>query len=68
MTIQASETPGDPVNQKLTFCVSSAFGRQLRANGDRGTDHGRSLYTIIAGYGVRGGPYGRVAVNCCGRN
>ena len=30
---------GPSANEQLTFCVSSDFGRQLRANGDNGTDH-----------------------------
>jgi uncharacterized protein (DUF1501 family) len=51
-------TLGVPASQQLTFCVTSDFGRQLRANGDRGTDHGRGLYTILGGYDVRGGIYG----------
>lgn len=51
-------TLSDPANRRLTLCVTSDFGRQLRANGDRGTDHGRGLYSIVAGYDVRGGVYG----------
>ncbi|NND45484.1 MAG: DUF1501 domain-containing protein [Xanthomonadales bacterium] len=51
-------TAGAPANEQLTFCVSSDFGRQLRANGDKGTDHGRGIYTIVAGHGVNGGVYG----------
>jgi len=58
--ISSIATLGEPANRKLTFCVSSDFGRQLRANGDRGTDHGRGLYSIIAGYDVRGGNYGEM--------
>jgi uncharacterized protein (DUF1501 family) len=53
-------TLGDPADQKLTFCVTTDFGRQLRANGDRGTDHGRGLYSIVAGYDVNGGIYGEM--------
>ncbi len=40
--------------------MSSDFGWQLRANGDDGTDHGRGIYTILAGYGVTGGVYGEM--------
>ena len=53
-------TTGAPAVEQLTFCVSSDFGRQLRANGDDGTDHGRGIYTILAGYGVTGGVYGEM--------
>ena len=53
-------TTGAPAEEQLTFCVSSDFGRQLPANGDDGTDHGRGIYTILAGYGVTGGVYGEM--------
>jgi uncharacterized protein (DUF1501 family) len=44
-----------------TVCVfATDFGRQLRANGQRGTDHGRGNYMIIVGPGVRGGVYGEM--------
>lgn len=51
---------GPTVNaaDQLLFCVTSDFGRQLRANGDRGTDHGRGLYTVLIGSDVTGGIYG----------
>jgi hypothetical protein len=54
--------PGDTSAPKdnLTICVSSDFGRQLRANGDNGTDHGRGLYTLLIGWGVKGGLYGEM--------
>ncbi len=40
--------------------IAGEFGRQLRSNGDRGTDHGRGNYFLIMGDGVRGGVYGEM--------
>ena len=51
---------GAPVADQLMFCFTSDFGRQLRANGDRGTDHGRGIYTILVGTDVNGGVYGEM--------
>ncbi len=44
----------------LVLYFSSDFGRQLRANGDAGTDHGRGLYSILWGTDVGGGLYGEM--------
>jgi uncharacterized protein (DUF1501 family) len=44
----------------MVFNFTSDFGRQLKANGDRGTDHGRGIYTILLGSDVHGGPYGEM--------
>ena len=49
------ETPAD---EQLVFTVASDFGRQLRANGTAGTDHGSGTYTLVFGTPVRGGVYG----------
>jgi uncharacterized protein (DUF1501 family) len=51
--IENIQTVGTEAHKQLTFFVSSDFGRQLRANGGRGTDHGRGLYSILAGWGVK---------------
>jgi uncharacterized protein (DUF1501 family) len=42
------------------FVFTSDFGRQLRANGDAGTDHGTGSYTILIGPSVNGGVYGNM--------
>jgi uncharacterized protein (DUF1501 family) len=47
-------------NEQLAFVVTTDFGRQLKANGDDGTDHGRGLYTIVMGWDVSGGLYGEM--------
>lgn len=55
----------DPENNtdaasKLVFNFTTDFGRQLKANGDKGTDHGRGVYTILLGNDVSGGLYGEM--------
>ena len=50
------KVPG--ANDDLVYVFTTDFGRQLRANGDFGTDHGRGNYAIIVGRGVAGGTYG----------
>lgn len=44
----------------LVFYFATDFGRQLLANGTRGTDHGMGLYSIFLGSAVRGGLYGEM--------
>ncbi len=48
------------VNENMVYVFTSDFGRQLAANGDSGTDHGRGTYTILIGRSVRGGVYGEM--------
>lgn len=40
--------------------LGGEFGRQLRDNGDGGTDHGRANTVVLIGAGVRGGLYGEL--------
>lgn len=40
------------------FVLSGEFGRQIRANGDAGTDHGEGAYVMLIGEPVNGGVYG----------
>jgi len=40
------------------FALYGEFGRQLKANGDNGTDHGKGNSVIIIGSSVQGGIYG----------
>jgi uncharacterized protein (DUF1501 family) len=47
-------------NDDIVYVFNTDFGRQLRNNGDYGTDHGRGNYTILVGRGVNGGVYGEM--------
>ncbi len=47
-------------NDDLVYVFTTDFGRQLRVNGDYGTDHGRGNYMILVGRGVNGGVYGEM--------
>ena len=42
----------------LVIVIAGEFGRQLRANGDGGTDHGEGNDMLVIGKRVRGGVYG----------
>ncbi len=50
----------DNVTDNLIFVISGEFGRQLKANGDGGTDHGRGNAVFVVGKGVKGGLYGNM--------
>jgi len=57
LDILFQELPGD-VLDNVVFVLGGEFGRQLRANGDNGTDHGRGNSILVIGNGVQGGLYG----------
>jgi len=42
-------------HDKMTVVVMSEFGRRLRSNESRGTDHGHGNMMMVLGSGVRGG-------------
>ena len=48
----------DPLSAHLTVVVVSEFGRRVRENADRGTDHGHGNPIIVVGGSVNGGLYG----------
>lgn len=48
----------DPLSSHLTVVVMSEFGRRVRENADRGTDHGHGNPIIVLGGSVNGGLYG----------
>ncbi len=44
----------------VTLVTMSEFGRTVRENGNRGTDHGHANHMLLLGGGVKGGKvYGR---------
>jgi len=43
---------------RIVINIAGEFGRQIRDNGDRGTDHGKGNYMLLIGNGVHGGVYG----------
>ena len=54
------ELSGGGANDDLVYVFNTDFGRQLRANGDYGTDHGTGNYMILVGRSVNGGIYGEM--------
>ncbi len=46
--------------QKLVITIAGEFGRQIRANGDGGTDHGQGNIMFVIGDDVNGGVYGEM--------
>jgi uncharacterized protein (DUF1501 family) len=46
------------VSDNLVIVLSGEFGRQLKANGDNGTDHGRGNSILVIGKDIQGGTYG----------
>jgi len=46
---------GDNYTSRLTVVVQSEFGRRLRENGNRGTDHGHGNVMFVLGGNVNGG-------------
>jgi len=46
------------LNRRLTVVVQSEFGRRVRENGNRGTDHGHGQLMLILGGEVIGGVHG----------
>lgn len=49
----------DAHSKRLTIVVQSEFGRRVRENGDRGTDHGTGNVMLVLGGNVVGGVHGR---------
>jgi hypothetical protein len=46
--------------QNITFVTAGEFGRQIRSNGDFGTDHGAANIMLVIGEQVNGGVYGEL--------
>ncbi len=49
---------GNTIYSNTVFVISGEFGRQLKSNGDNGTDHGRGNSVLVIGKSVNGGFYG----------
>ncbi|MEO7962305.1 MAG: DUF1501 domain-containing protein [Gemmatimonadaceae bacterium] len=49
------DTVSSGLTQNVTVVVISEFGRNVRENGSRGTDHGRGTAMFAMGRGIRGG-------------
>jgi len=45
---------------KMVLTVAGEFGRQIRDNGDAGTDHGKGNLFMVIGDRVQGGIYGEI--------
>jgi len=45
---------------RLVYTFAGEFGRQIRGNGDNGTDHGSGNLVLVIGSRVRGGVYGQL--------
>lgn len=52
------QTGGSSVLANSVLMFYGEFGRQLKANGDGGTDHGQGNFVILVGGKVNGGVYG----------
>lgn len=52
--------PNPGAGSNLVFTVAGEFGRQIRDNGDSGTDHGKGNLMLVIGESVRGGVYGDI--------
>jgi len=46
------------INDDSVIVISGEFGRQLKSNGDNGSDHGRGNSVLVIGKKVTGGFYG----------
>lgn len=52
--------PNASAGSNIVVTVAGEFGRQIRDNGDSGTDHGKGNLMLVIGEGVRGGVYGEI--------
>lgn len=54
-----SDLKGRPAGDDVVVLVVSEFGRRVKENGSRGTDHGVAAPMLVLGNGVKGGLYGK---------
>ena len=55
--------PSATDRQKIVLTIAGEFGRQIRDNGDAGTDHGKGNLMFVIGEQCRGGVYGQIFPN-----
>lgn len=55
----AADLERSAAGRNVVALVFSEFGRRLKENGSRGTDHGVAAPCFVLGAGVKGGLYGR---------
>jgi uncharacterized protein (DUF1501 family) len=53
-----NELKADHHGDRIVLMTFSEFGRRVKENGSRGTDHGAGSCLFVAGPGVKGGPVG----------
>ncbi len=53
-----AKTLSSTTYNNTVFVIAGEFGRQLKSNGDYGTDHGRGNSMLVIGKSVNGGIYG----------
>jgi len=58
LDLDGSPSQATDYASRLTVVVMSEFGRRLRENADRGTDHGHGSVMTVLGGGIQGGLYG----------
>lgn len=52
--------PNDIERRNLVITIAGEFGRQIRDNGDSGTDHGKGNLMLVVSQSCRGGVYGEM--------
>ncbi len=52
------DSSANPLSKRVTVLVMSEFGRRVRENADRGTDHGSGNVFLVMGGSVKGGVHG----------
>jgi uncharacterized protein (DUF1501 family) len=59
LTAFMSDLKGRTIANEVVVMVFSEFGRRVKENGSRGTDHGVAAPMMVLGHKVKGGLYGK---------
>lgn len=54
------ESLSSPDRNNIVFTIAGEFGRQIRDNADKGTDHGKGNLMFVIGEACQGGVYGEI--------